>query len=235
MISKLLNKLTKKAEPQQAPVSTEKNMDYYINDIQKLLNIQIPNIQVIGCFFQTPEYVGGQKVFIEEDLPKDAILMGGYTLDEDGSIIIGTMVQDNDYEQGKVVYKKLTKEEMIFILAHELRHAWQKQFHFDTYYQTNAVGDECVSDIAEIDADGFAIAYCFSGQADFSSNDMPFQLNQIALQAELEGGHRWTKAHEIASEFGFTNSEKIDEAKSNVDWKLVKKEITLLRLEGRFR
>lgn len=235
MISKLLNMLTKKTTTQQTTVAIEKNMDYYINDIQKILNIKLPNIQVIECFFATPKYVGGQKVFIESELPEDAILMGGYTLDEDGSIIIGEMVQYNDYENGRVVYKKLTKEEIIYILAHELRHAWQKQYHFDTYYQTNAVGDECVSDIAEIDADGFAIAYCFSGQADFSSNAMPFELNQVALQAELEGGQRWIRAHEIASELEFSNSEKIDAAKSNVNWNLVKKEITLLKLEGRFR
>lgn len=68
-----------------------------------------------------------------------------------------------------------------------------------------------------------------------TSNAMPFELNQVALQAELEGGQRWIRAHEIASELEFSNSEKIDAAKSNVNWNLVKKEITLLKLEGRFR
>ena len=235
MIRKLLKKLTKKTASQQTPVAAEKNMNYYINDIQKILNIELPKIQQIGCIFATRNYVDGLPVFCKEKLPEDATLMGGYTLDKDGSIFIGKMVQDNDYDNLQVVYKELTKEERIYILAHELRHAWQKQYHFDTYYQTNAIGDECVSDIAEVDADGFAIAYCFSGQADFSSNDMPYELNQVALQAELEGGQRWMKAHEIASELGFTNSDKIDEAKSNVDWNLVKKEITLLKLEWRFR
>ena len=43
------------------------------------------------------------------------------------------------------------------------------------------------------------------------------------------------KAESQQAPVSTANSEKIDEAKSNVDWKLVKKEITLLRLEGRFR
>ena len=45
-----------------------------------------------------------------------------------------------------------------------------------------------------------------------TSNVMPFELNQVALQAELEGGQKMDTSHEIASELEFSNSEKIDAA-----------------------
>lgn len=234
MFKKIINTLLGKDAAKQCSPEMKKDMNYYITDIQKILNIELPEIQIYDCFFQTPNYVGAQTIFNKEGLPADAIVTGGYTLDEDGRVIIGNYVQDNDYDKQEVIYKRLTFEEQIYILAHELRHVWQKQYHYNTYYQVNAVGDECVNDIAEIDADGFAISYCFSDQANFTSNDMPFQLNQIALQAEIEGGHRWAKAYEIASELGFSNPEKIDVAKSNVDWALVNFEKSLLKLQGRF-
>lgn len=112
-----------------------------------------------------------------------------------------------------------TKEEAekLFEITHELRHVWQKTYHEDLYYKKNAVELEVVQDIAEIDADGFALAYVFSDRTPFSYEDFPNMSEEIVLQATVDGGARFKRATEIAEEYGFVVGTAWDDLRECVD------------------
>ena len=92
--------------------------------------------------------------------------------------------------------------EKVFVLSHELRHAWQKKYHKDTYDTYNVSGIDVLSDLSEVDADAFALAFFFSESTPFSSDDIPGLYHEISLRNKYDGGQRLAKAHIIAEEYG---------------------------------
>ncbi len=91
---------------------------------------------------------------------------------------------------------------------------------------------EVIDDIAEIDADGFALAFVFSGRTPYTKADMPNAFEDVCLQATIDGGKRWIRAHEISADLGFGKTEKIDVAKDSVDYKKINHLIMIMRLNG---
>ena len=91
---------------------------------------------------------------------------------------------------------------------------------------------EVIDDIAEIDADGFALAFVFSDRTSYTKADMPNAFEDVCLQATIDGGKRWIRAREISADLGFGKTEKIDVAKDSVDYKKINHLIMIMRLNG---
>lgn len=87
--------------------------------------------------------------------------------DEEGLAVDSTDFILGHYLNGKILLgsynpatrKPFNEAERMLIALHELRHRWQEQYEYEKYYTTNAVGQETINDISEIDADAFAMAY----------------------------------------------------------------------------
>lgn len=91
---------------------------------------------------------------------------------------------------------------------------------------------EVIDDIAEIDADGFALAFVFSDRTPYTKADMPNAFEDVCLQATIDGGKRWIRAREISADLGFGKIEKIGVAKDSVDYKKINHLIMIMRLNG---
>lgn len=132
-------------------------------------------------------------------------------------IMISRKYEIVDFKDGSIHFRNKTAAEKLFEITHELRHVWQKTYHEDLYYKKNAVELEVVQDIAEIDADGFALAYVFSDKTPFSYEDFPNMSEEIVLQATVDGGARFKRATEIAEEYGFVVGTAWDDLRECVD------------------
>ena len=154
-----------------------------------------------------------------DEIPADAHFDGAYYLDDRNLILLSRKLPVVDFETQILHFKNVTDAENLYSVAHELRHVWQRKFHPDTYYNFNAIGMEVIDDIAEIDADGFALAFVFFDRTPYTKADMPNAFEEVCLQATIDGGKRWIRAREISADLGFGKAEKIDVAKDSVDLK----------------
>ena len=236
MFRNLFNKKNKRVIQDNTPATTantaEKDINDYIKDITDLLGIECPHIQSVACIFETNEQIMAQREFRRSELPKDAHYHAAYYFDDRNLIILPRKFPVADIETQTLHFKTVKDAENLYSVAHELRHVWQKKYHPDIYYKHNAIGMEVINDIAEIDADAFAIAFIFSDRTSYTEADMPNALGDVCLQAKADGGKRWKRAYEIAEEFGFKNTEKIDAAKNSADYEEIERLIALMKQGG---
>lgn len=235
MEKKVLNLLKRNAHNEMGKTVTANDgnsIELYINDISEILGVDVPIIQSVACLYEYQGLIQGQIEFKRNEIPEPTQFLGAYYFDDENKIILARKCVVGDFDTGVIHFKNRTKAEQLFLLAHELRHVWQKKFHKEKYYKHNAVGMENINDIAEIDADGFAIAYLFSTKTPFTSDDLPNAMEEICLQAMADNGKRWERAENLSADYGFGNSEKILVARNSVDQDKLKKIITFMKLNG---
>lgn len=216
MLSKVFHLMKKK---NKAPALDKRHMDIdcFMKYIADLLNIELPEIRSFACIFQSNGLIQSQIEFKREQLPADASYIGAFYMDDRNLIITSRKHEIVDFRDGSIHFRNKTAAEKLFEITHELRHVWQKTYHEDLYYKKNAVELEVVQDIAEIDADGFALAYVFSDRTPFSYEDFPNMSEEIVLQATVDGGARFKRATEIAEEYGFVVGTAWDDLRECVD------------------
>lgn len=235
MFKKLFNKKRKEESgiaPTVTTESVEKDINAYKKEIIELLGIQSTEIQVVDCIYESNNQVMAQLEFNRDEIPADARFNGAYYLDDRKLILLSRKVPTIEIETQTLHFRNTTDAENLYSVAHELRHVWQRKYHSDIYYNFNAIGMEVIDDIAEIDADAFALAFVFSDRTSYTKADMPNTFDDICLQATIDGGKRWTRAHEIAAQLGFDKTEKIDIARSSVDHKKINYLIMIMKLKG---
>lgn len=203
----------------------------YLQEAALMLDIVIPEIKLVNCLFDYNGSIQALVEFNENDIPEDAHFLGAFYPDKQNVIYISMKVPNCDLDKKTKVFTDCTVAEMLFVALHELRHIWQKKYHFDAYYQHNAVGLEIINDPAEIDADAFAIAYVFSSKTDFTAKDFPVMMEEICLQAALDKGERWERAKSLSSEYGLGCNDKVSAAKNSIDERIIKKYLDLARLD----
>lgn len=125
------------------------NIEIYMNEIADILQIEIPEYHFVPYMADTSE----GHMILEEYEPRylnNYVL--AYNYDNQPLIHFGIY---NPMSQSLI-----GEGFMLYTIAHELRHEWQKKYHYDLYYgKQNAVGIETINDPSEIDADAFAMAY----------------------------------------------------------------------------
>ncbi len=240
MFHKILSIFRKKdAADQLVPATTDKKrMDIspFIKDIEDILQITAPNIMSTACIFEgyNAQYkqnvVMTQTEFNQDEIPEDAQYIGAYYLDDKDIILIGRKYPKLDHGSNTLQFKDLTSAEILFLLAHELRHVWQKKYAAETYYKKNALHMEVVNDIAEIDADAFALAYVFSKCTPFTYEDVATISEETYLQATVDKGKRWKRVEEVSKEYGFDCTDKLEEFKANIDRDHINKLIAIMKL-----
>lgn len=230
---KTLNLLKRNAQKEiekNVSANDGNSIEFYINDISEILGIDVPIIQSVACLYEHQGLIQAQEEFRRNEIPEQAQFYGAYYLDDENKIILPRKCVVTDFNTGAIHFKNHTKAEHLFILTHELRHVWQKKFHEEKYYKHNAVGMENINDIAELDADAFAIAYLFSAKTPFTSDDLPSEIEEICLQAMADNGKRWERAEKLSADYGFGNSEKILVTKNSVDQDKLKRVIAFMKL-----
>ena len=203
-------------------------IDSYIKDIASILKIDVPEIIFVDYLFSSfyiknhrfdESHILGINSPYEKEIPDDAHFIGGYYNESNGSIVISNTFQtiDSLLEENMVVYKKFGEtylvesslQEIVFTIAHELRHLWQKVYEKQKYFENNAINLEVLNDPSEIDADAFAIAYMYSDKTSFIRKDFPLHDAEMRLQGMLDKGARWKRAEQLAKEYNFAGTEKI--------------------------
>lgn len=234
MFSKLFNRDNNKGKNltsmQESVEKRKMDITPFINDITTILQIDCPEIKSVACLYESNGLVQAQNEFRRNELPMDAQYYGAYYSNEQNLIILPRKYPVTSLEEQTIHFKNVTIAENIFSIAHELRHVWQNKFHEDTYYQNNALGMEIIDDIAEVDADAFALVFTFSDKTPFTAEDIPNILEEICLQATADGGKRWNRAKELSDEYGFGNFEKVEQVKSSANYDNINKYIILMKL-----
>ncbi|MCR5837173.1 MAG: hypothetical protein K6G88_11755 [Lachnospiraceae bacterium] len=204
----------------------------FVNDIVDILQIERVYVQLVDCLYNTEGQVMAQVNLQEDELPKDAQYCGGYYFDEKNTIILPRKYCMPSDDYSTTTFVDLTTAELLFGLAHELRHVWQHTYHMDKYYQTNAVNFEIVDDKAEIDADAFALSFVFSNKTSFSVDDIPHYHTEICLQATIDNGSRWLRAKELTREYDFGDYTKIEKVKTTANYNVINRDILLMKKMG---
>lgn len=142
-------------------VSLEDSPYYTANScakhISQMLDITKPDIRIYPIVLDNPTKGQGclpePKYFISDGFSVENVL-GGLFVHEKNIVLLGYY----DIFNGGKPYMEF---EIIFNMAHELRHVYQYQHKKRTYYSRPNAGtaDEYLIDKSEIDADAFAIAY----------------------------------------------------------------------------
>ena len=121
-------------------------------------------------------------------VPDDCYQLG-YT-NKDGSIHIGAYYPLNETLN--------TEASIRTTILHELRHVWQKKYEANTYYKKNAVGAiEAINDIAEIDADAFALAY-MKNRTSYPESEY---MEQLDLYMHYDRGARKNRTRMIKNKY----------------------------------
>lgn len=194
-----------------AEVSDMANIKPYIVDAATILQVEIPAVQYVDILFESnycngqygERMVQGTEEQYKDEIPPDASFLGAQYDDGENKIILANFLPEENSATGESAYVKISPPDRLYILAHELRHVWQRNFHAEEYYQKNAVGLEVINDPAEIDADAFAIAYVFSGKTPYTGRDLPAVVSALRNVDCLDKGQRWRKAMELSTAYGF--------------------------------
>ncbi len=201
--------------PNSAFKNIPTDVDSYIKDIASILKISVPPIKMVGLIYDQ----GEQRCAVNNPdirtLPEDVYFLSAFFFDEENSIYVSENFVHIDSDLRKCDIK--TTAEHVYTIAHELRHVWQKTYYKNKFYQKDAFGTEVVNDIAEIDADAFAIAYVFSNKTFFTPQSMPSMMNEVAFQCFLDKGERWKKSRELSNYYKFGGISKIDDAENAID------------------
>ena len=214
------------------------NMATYIDEIEKLLKISCPQIVSVACIFESylDEYgkdmVLSMPEFYPDELPEDARFSGAYFFDDQNLILVAKKYPMIEFGKSERIFMDLTKAEMLYLIAHELRHVWQHKYAHSTYYNHNAVKLENLNDVAEIDADAFAFSYVFSDQTSYNYTDFPAMFDEICLLNTADKGKRLKRMKEISAEYNLNTSFKAEEARANIDHDKISPYLNYMRLTG---
>ena len=172
-----------------------KTVDNAIRGAAEYLKIDLPTINYYPYVFSSPHGGPGQGC-----CDKAAIVSGRVSIDW---LTTGISF----HEQNKIMasyFDPLCGEaygdvDIIFTLLHELRHFWQYKYEREKYYgMPNAVTEEDhLSDISEIDADAFALAYGIFVLG-YKNEEIPMLFQ---AQYGLDKGKRKKRAQKIFAEF----------------------------------
>ncbi len=174
----------------------------HIETLCKMLKINEPKIMVYPFLFDIPEM--GQGAF---DHPKGlraksiplslSHLHGASAWPEKNSVLVSYY--------NPLTAKPFTEEQLVFHMTHELRHFWQYKYYHNRYYKKeNATGEAYANDLAEIDADAFALAYCY--QAGINVIDLPESTIIILVS---DNRKRLSRAYELYNHY-FPNGRSLD-------------------------
>lgn len=177
----------------------------YINDIKSILCITT-KIKVVALLGECSDGVFIQKKFNPTALTYDVDFYAGYHVDQSPFVFISKMILFYDKEFRKNLINA-TDAEILFTILHELRHVWQEHYEPSTYCHHNAIKNECIDDIAEVDADGFALAYFLSDKTNYSYIDIPTLSKDLYLKMSKDNGKRLKRAYELAGAYNFTDSQ----------------------------
>ena len=182
--------------------------------IFRLLKIESPTVQTVELLYRASDgSTCAQPRLDAKSLPLNFDPIGGYFADDKDIVYLSELIGGYNPEIGKYVFKKYTDAEELYLFVHELRHVWQKTYHYDKYYATKSFDD---NDDSEIDADAFALAFFFSENTTYSHTDLPV-ISHVILGKSLEdGGKRWDKAVQLSKEYRFNSSIKLSEAKNGI-------------------
>lgn len=164
-------------------------IEEHIKAIAELLGIEIPEIHMVPYMV---DYNDGHMLLDKK--PEDAGIPVEYSelgyANEDGSIHIGAYYP--------ITGELNTDAFVLTTIAHELRHVWQKAYEYNTYYKKNAMGaNECISDIAEVDADAFAMAY-MQNRTSYPASEYMEQLN---IYMSYDRGARKNRSRMIRNKY----------------------------------
>jgi len=194
----------------------------------KLLKIDCPIIEYPALIFESRNQVVVQKKIDKQTVPQDASFYGAYQLNN----LVLVAKYTPTFVNNKIDMVEKNNAELFFFLLHELRHIWQEKYHKDIYGSKNAIGYEVIEDIAEIDADAFALSFFFSDKIPYNHNDLPNSLNQIFLHATVDGGKRFERVLEISKEINLECKSQIDEAIEHVDKDYIRQNVFIMKLNG---
>lgn len=214
------------------------DIDPFVHDIEKILAVTSPTITSVGCIYEcyVPGYAEKQIVvqleFRRHELPVDARFIPAHYLDDRDVIMIAKKMPYIDFDTQNCHFRNVKNAEKLFLIAHELRHVWQKKYAPETYYQKNAVNMEVVQDIAEIDADAFARAYVFSDRTPFNAENMPSLAEEICLTASIDNGKRKARTAELAKEYQLNCVSKLITLEASVDFERINYVIKIAKQRG---
>lgn len=234
MIRENLKKIFVKNDNNNGQQSLDKrhmNITPFVEDIAKLLVIELPKIESWSCLFLEDGQIQTQREFRRDELPEDTTYYRSFYFDKRNLIVIARKYLRVDLGNGIRRFRNKASAEQLFDLAHELRHVWQKTYHEDVYYEKNAIQLEVIRDKAEIDADAFAFSYVFSDRTPFTWEDFPNLAEEIVLYATLDEGERWSRTAELAGEYGFKTGTKLEDLKNNVDGEKIAAAVQLIAVE----
>lgn len=190
-------------------INLDSDVDPYIRKAASILNIHIPDIIIADIIYEYDKTVCAQVNPDPNKLPPNAAFIGGYYIDGEDRIFVSSKYPNRDIINGTLQFAHHTAPELLYIVIHELRHIWQREYFRDKYYANNAVGTDCLLDDAEIDADAFALSFIFSKSTPFTEKDFPNLMQEIVSHATLDGGKRWNRAKQIADEYHFVEDGKL--------------------------
>ncbi len=192
-------------------------------DPVSMLGIQMPEIYPIGCLFIKDGNIVGTNDCEDGKLPKADHYCAGFYDDKRDFILIATYVPHVDPKTFKTSLVPASQEEKLFELCHELRHVWQKKYHEAEFYGKNAVGLECATDLAEIDADAFALMYVFE-KAKVDISKLSELISELAILSAMDGWKRFELASRLGKEYLGTDKriKEVQEYMAKTDALLIK-------------
>lgn len=218
MFNFLFNKINQSSTSAKASkdpnIKSTTTLEESISNIENILQIKSPKLQKVACLYDEGGLVQCQFELAPNTLPTNAHYYAAYYLDDADIIYFSAYRIKSDHNKNSISFVELSIGDILFTLAHELKHVWQKEYEYDKYYKKNAIGNEVINDPAEIDADAFAVAYLCSSNSSYSYKDFPFNLEQMHIQGTLDNGKRWSRAEQLSDQFGFDSRENIIAAKT---------------------
>jgi hypothetical protein len=190
--------------------------DFWANHIKKILAIlgikDCPDIKIMGYIWTGPfEEVAALRKFYESDLLTDSkhpflgeqYSQGGYYFDSDNLILVSRKAFDPNKK-----FPDSTLAELVFNLAHELRHCWQ--YYNDTeQYKKYSCSEELLFNPIENDADAFALAYVLSSETNYTYKDLPHELKMQRNHSQFNGGILWKRALVLARKYSLDSGKAI--------------------------
>lgn len=165
----------------------------HLNEVKAILKIDVSEIIIV------PYLVDNNGVIeVMDDTYYDIKGQGivyniGFYNNENGILYISYY---NHYSK-----EPFSESEILITIIHELRHRWQAEYKYDKYYNgNNAVGIEHVSDISEIDADAFSVAY-MNSKTSYEKRNYMWNMNVFLA---MDGGNRKERINELRIEYALS-------------------------------
>jgi hypothetical protein len=206
------------------------NLFSFANQISKILQVECPTIHFVDCIFDFDGKICYQDPLDVEGLPSNAFYVAGYLSDTSDLFVAHKNPIYTTYTSRKRPdhFEENTFLEKQYVLAHELRHHWQKTYQKERYYQYNARGNETIHDVAEVDADAFALLVIFSDMVNVKltdPNQLPHYIKMIFYCAFIDNGKRWDRTKELAKDYTWAQLDRIEAIKAKVSISKIKADL----------